>query len=138
MKQEVTCEWLKDMSFMSDVGGHQIILDADEKFGGKNEGPRPKPLILTALAGCTGMDVISIIKKYRMGPTWFNMVVTAEMTETHPKYYTRIDLTYQFKESDNLNKEKVKRAVELSQEEYCGVAELLRKACELNYSIEYV
>ena len=61
----VNVRWNEGMEFTSEVDGHEIIIDAKEEFGGKNAGPRPKPLILTALGGCTGMDVVSILKKMK-------------------------------------------------------------------------
>lgn len=63
MKQEINIEWKEKMSFESQIGDHKIIIDADESVGGTNKGPTPKPLTLISLGGCTGMDVVSILKK---------------------------------------------------------------------------
>lgn len=67
-QQEIKIDWLENMAFKAHVDGHEIILDATEAVGGENRGPRPKPLAMVALAGCTGMDVVSILKK--CGSTW--------------------------------------------------------------------
>lgn len=134
MKNKIECNWKEKMAFEAIVNDHKIIIDADEKVGGENKGPRPKPLILVALAGCTGMDVISILKKMRITPDDFNVSVEGELTEEHPKYYKNINVVYTFK-GKNLPKEKLEKAVSLSKERYCGVSVLLEKATELTYEI---
>ena len=98
---------------------------------------RPKPLLLSALAGCTGMDVIYILRKMKVEPTYFNVNIDADLTEEHPVTYSRIHLTYEFKASDSLDEHKVETAVGLSQEKYCGVSAMLRAASELTYAIVY-
>lgn len=131
---KVNVNWSGDMAFEAEVNGFRIPLDADEKVGGKNTGPRPKPLILVALAGCTGMDVVSILGKMKVIPDYFNVEVSGEMTEEHPKYYNKIHLKYIFR-GNNLPMDKLEKAVILSQEKYCGVSEMLRKAAELTHEI---
>jgi len=138
MTQTVTCSWKEKMAFESEVTGHKIRLDAEESVGGENSGPRPKALLLSALAGCTGMDVISILRKMKMEPSFFNLRVEAEMTDEHPKIYNKIRLVYEFKASDELDEHKVETAVGLSQEKYCGVSAMLREAADLTYEIEYI
>ena len=138
MTHSIGCTWLENMAFETEVNGHRIVLDATADVGGAERGPRPKPLVLSALAGCTGMDVIYVLGKMRIRPSYFNMTVDGEVEDEHPKSYTKINLAYQFKESDNLDRDKILTAVELSQEKYCGVAALLRKGCELSYRIEYI
>ncbi|MDX9957399.1 MAG: OsmC family protein [Spirochaetia bacterium] len=135
---EINCSWNGDMAFTAKVNGHEIVLDADEQFGGKDSGPRPKPLILTALAGCSGMDVVSVLKKMREPISWFNMRVEGDLTEEHPKTYTKVRIIYQFKKADGLKDENVQKAINLSQDRYCGVATLLRKALELETAVEYL
>ncbi|NLJ45826.1 MAG: OsmC family protein [Treponema sp.] len=137
MKHEISCAWAGDMAFEAEVSGHKVRLDADEAVGGKDTGPRPKPLLLAALAGCSGMDVISILKKMREPITWFDMRVSGELTEEHPKYYSSIKITYLFKASDKLKDENVRKAVTLSQEKYCGVSALLKKAIPVEWEIVY-
>jgi putative redox protein len=134
MNNKVAINWKADMAFEAEVNGFKMMIDADEKVGGKNLGPRPKPLTLASLGGCTAMDVISILKKMRVEPTQFNVDVEGELTEEHPKYYHKFHITYTFG-GKNLDREKLEKAVNLSQERYCGVSEMLRKAAEITHEI---
>jgi len=122
------------MAFKAEVNGFKLKIDADEKVGGKNTGPRPKPLLLAGLGGCTSMDVISILGKMRVVPDAFQVDVEAEQTEEHPKYYNKIHLKYIFKGKD-LPMDKLEKAVNLSQERYCGVSLMLGKAAEITHEI---
>lgn len=122
------------MAFEAEVNGHKIVVDAVESVGGRNLGPRPKPLLLASLAGCTAMDVISILEKMRVKVVAFHIEVVAEQTEEHPKVYSQIKILYKFKGKD-LPMDKLQKAVDLSQERYCGVSAMLRKASELSFEI---
>jgi putative redox protein len=134
MKTKIDCSWKKDMTFESEVNGFKIIMDADPAVGGNNQGARPKPLTLVSLAGCTGMDVISILKKMRVEPEYFNISVEGELTEEHPKYYHKIHLIFEFK-GESVDIEKVEKAVTLSRERYCGVSALLSFGSEITHEI---
>ncbi|WP_321373567.1 OsmC family protein [uncultured Draconibacterium sp.] len=134
-KQEIKVSWKEKMAFEAEVNGHKIMLDAAEAVGGEDCGPRPKPLMLTALAGCTGMDVISILKKMRVDVKDFNVVVEGDLTDEHPKQYYKMNVIYEFKGKD-LPLEKLKKAVSLSEERYCGVSALYKKAIELTSEIK--
>ncbi|MFH1320876.1 MAG: OsmC family protein [Bacteroidota bacterium] len=136
MSHNVKCTWKGKMAFEADITGHKIMIDTGENAGGENRGPIPKPLILVALAGCTGMDVTSLLKKMRVEIKDFNLQVNGDLSEEHPKYYTRIHLVYEFTGKD-LDKDKIEKAVKLSQEKYCGVNYMLRKATEMDYEIVY-
>lgn len=136
-KQEVKVNYLENMAFEADVNGHKIVLDAAEPVGGENRGPRPKPLMLTALAGCTGMDVVSILKKMRVKFDDFNVTVEGDLTDDHPKQYYKMNVIYEFKGKD-LPLEKLKKAVSLSEENYCGVSALYKKAIEVTSEIKIV
>lgn len=131
---KIDVTWTGNMSFEADVNGFKLAMDADEAVGGQNKGPRPKPLTLASLGGCTAMDVISILKKMRVEPTWFNVEVEGELTEEHPKSYHTIRLTYMFK-GEGLDREKLQKAVDLSHERYCGVSALLRKGAAIESRI---
>ena len=135
MKHTVDTLWQGNMKFDAVVSGHHVIMDALPVGGGNNEGARPKELMLSALAGCTGMDVISILKKMRIEPEYFNVKVEAEMTEEHPKHYTSMHITYEFK-GENLEIEKLQKAIDLSQERYCGVSFMYRKAMKITNEIK--
>ncbi len=130
--------WKGDMAFEADLEGQKVLMDASKDNGGQDSGPRPKPLLLAALTGCSGMDVISILKKMREPCTWFELKVDAESSQDHPKRYTTIKLSYQFKKSDNLNPGNVEKACQLSQEKYCGVNAMLRDAAAVEWAIEYL
>ncbi len=134
---KVSVNWSGDMAFEVELNGFKLTIDADEKVGGQNKGPRPKPLTLASLGGCTGMDVISILKKMRVEPDEFNIEVSGELTEEHPKYYHKIHIKYLFKGKE-LDEAKIEKAVNLSQDRYCGVSELLRKGAELTHEIEII
>jgi len=123
------------MAFEAIVDNHRIVLDSSPAVGGKNRGPRPKPLIMVSLAGCTGMDVISILKKMKVAVSGFNIQVVGTLTEEHPKQYTAIKLIYEFSGKD-LPLDKIKHAIELSQEKYCGVSATLKKTIEISYEIK--
>ncbi|NCC72463.1 MAG: OsmC family peroxiredoxin [Sphingobacteriia bacterium] len=123
------------MAFDVEVNGHRFVIDAEENVGGHDRGPRPKPLILAGLAGCTGMDVISILRKMRVEPDYFNVVVSAESTSEHPVYYNKIHLEYQFR-GNNLPMDKLEKAISLSQDRYCGVSEMLRRSAEITSEIK--
>ncbi len=134
MKHTVKTSWLGNMKFDAVVSGHHLTMDASPEVGGTNEGPRPKELMLASLAGCTGMDVVSILKKMRVELEQFDIEVDAQLTEEHPKHYTAMHITYIFRGQD-LDMEKLKKAIELSQERYCGVSAAYRKAMEITYEI---
>jgi len=121
------------MHFMGEMDGHQIPIDADEQFGGENQGSRPKGLLLTALAGCTGMDVISMLRKMRVEPEAFSVETKGTVADDHPKVFTHIHLTYKFK--GDLPREKVEKAVTLSQDRYCAVSAMLKQDVEMDWDI---
>ena len=134
MKQTVNTKWLGDMKFDSEVNGHHIIIDALPEAGGNDSGPRPKTLMLTALAGCTGMDVVSILKKMRVEVKRFDVEVVADGNNEHPRHYTHMHIIYRFAGTD-LPMDKLQKAVEMSQERYCGVSFMYRKAMEVTHEI---
>ena len=136
MKHITKTKWLGKMAFETNIEGHKLVIDAQEEFGGENMGPTPKPLLLASLAGCTGMDVASLLKKMRVEIESFEIDVNGELTEEHPKYYSSIQVDYIFT-GRNMSKEKIEKAVTLSQERYCGVHHLLKKATALTHKITY-
>lgn len=133
-KTTVDVAWSEKMRFTTEVNGHEIILDADESAGGDNAGARPKPLMLVALGGCTGMDVISILRKMRVDVEEFHVKVEGDLSDDHPRYYRKIHVIYEFRGRD-LPVEKLEKAVGLSEERYCGVSALYRKAVEVTSEI---
>ena len=134
MKHNVITTWKENMMFDSLVSGHHVIMDASTDGGGENKGPRPKELMLTALAGCTGMDVVSILKKMRVELENFNVNIEANVTEGHPKHYDSMHIIYEFTGKD-LPLDKLEKAVKLSQEQYCGVSYMYKKAMTVTFEI---
>ncbi|MBN1117067.1 MAG: OsmC family protein [Bacteroidales bacterium] len=135
MKDSINVKWTDGMSFETEIDGYKISVDAKEEFGGQGKGPRPKPLMMMALAGCTGMDVVSILNKMRVNFDDFNVIVDAELTDEHPKHYRKMHLIYKFK-GENLPLDKIEKAITLSQENYCGVSASYKKAMEITYEIK--
>jgi putative redox protein len=131
---EANVKWVSGTTFKGTQDGHELAMDLPEDAGGRNTGPKPKTLLLTALGGCTGLDVVSILEKMRVELDGFEMRLSAEQTEEHPKVFKAIHLTYVFS-GRGLPMDKLERAVSLSQEKYCGVTAMLAKACPITYEI---
>jgi len=136
-KEIVTAKWLNNMAFEAEANGHKIVLDAESEVGGENRGPHPKPFMLAALGGCTAMDVISILQKMRVKVEKFNVHVEGELTEEHPKQFYKMHVVYEFT-GKNLPMDKLKKAVELSEERYCGVTAVYKKVMELTSEIKVI
>ena len=132
MSEVIKTNWKGNMAFEWDVNGHKVMIDATEGVGGENRGPQPKPFMLASLGGCTGMDVISILKKMRVTEDLsdFSVEVSGDLTTEHPKHYVSMHVKYIFtaKNGIELPMEKLKKSVNLSEERYCGVSEVYRKA----------
>ena len=137
MKHIVDMAWTDNVAFETEMDGHKVIIDASEEVGGNNLGPRPKKLMLTALAGCTGIDVVMILKKMKVEVEAFNVIVEGELTEEHPKYYNKMKVVYQFKGKD-LPMAKLEKAIKLSEEKYCGVSAVYRQAMDMKTEIRVI
>ena len=142
MNETVITNWVGGMAFESRIDDFTVTMDTDPQYGGTHHGPRPKPLVLSSLAGCTGMDVVSILIKKKVSLNAFRISINAEVTETHPKYYNKIHLIFEVTgEGFEGNQEiyaKVQRAVELSRDSYCGVNAMLSYAAEITHEIRLV
>lgn len=112
---------------------HWITMDGPEAFGGSDAGIRPKELLMLALAGCSGSDVASILAKKRVNLSGFDMEITAEESEEHPKVYTSMHIEYIFHGKD-IDPAAVERAIELTQTKYCSVTAMFNKALDLSHS----
>lgn len=137
MKTSTQIKWTGNMSFETELFGHKLILDAGTDNGGEDKGPRPKILMLTALAGCTGMDIVSILKKMRVEVEDLQIIVESNLTDEHPKHYDQMHIIYEFK-GKNLPLEKLQKAVDLSDEKYCGVSALYKKAIPVTTEVRIV
>lgn len=116
---------------------HWVMMDGPAAFGGSDGAIRPKELLLLALGGCTGSDVVTILEKKRLKIEDFEINLTAEMQEEHPQVYTKINIEYVFK-GKNIPEKDVERAIELSQTKYCSVTAMLQKAIEITHSFRIV
>lgn len=131
MGNQITTKWLGEMRFEStNPSGHNLFIDAGEENGGKGEGYRPKALMLSGLAGCSGLDVAALIKKMKLDVDDFTIEIDANLTEEHPKFYDKVAMSFHFY-GDNLSEKKLKRAVDLSVEKYCGVMEMFRQFADV-------
>jgi len=131
---EVQINWIDKLGFEGEMNGHKITLDAEAKVGGEDRGPRPKPFMLLSLAGCTAMDVASILVKMRVKPDDFKVKVSGELTEEHPKQYKSMHVTYEFWGAD-LPMAKLEKAVNLSEDRYCGVSAVYKKVMPVTSEI---
>lgn len=131
---EATLRWEGGMRFggVAESGG-AITLDARPEHGGTGQGPSPMETVLLALAGCTGMDVVSILGKMRAPLEGLEIRVSGDRADDHPRVFTRIRLEYVFRGHD-LRPDQAGRAVQLSQDKYCSVSAMLRKSAELTYT----
>ena len=125
------------MQFESTNEGGNLNIDANEEVGGEGKGYRPKSLMLTALAGCSGLDIVSLLKKMRAEVKDFSIDVEGELTEEHPKYYHKVKMTFNFYGKD-FKKDKIEKAVKLSEERYCGVMAMFKKFAEVKTAIQYL
>lgn len=136
MSHKITTNWKGNMLFDSDnPSGHHVLMDTDVE-GKAREGLSPKALMLSSLAGCSGLDVVSILDKMKIDNYDLKMEVEGLLTDEHPKYYHTVILDYHFTGTD-LNEEKINRAVQLSIEKYCGVMEMFRRFAEVKTNVHF-
>ncbi len=133
---EVELNHIKNLQFdansISNLG-YKILLDTSKNVGGDDEGVKPTELLLMSFAGCSAMDIISILKKKKQDIRSFNVKVRGERADSHPRVFTKIGIIYSFKGSD-INENAVKRAIELAKDTYCSVWAMLKKACDIEWS----
>jgi putative redox protein len=138
MKHEANVRWAGRMTFLGKAGTNHIVpMDTTSEFDGDSSATKPLELLLIALGGCTGMDIVPLFKKMRQDVTAVELNISAERSEEHPKVYTKIDIEYVVT-GRNLEEDKVKRAIDLSQERYCSVSAMLKKSCPVNYTFRIV
>ena len=138
MTHEASVRWAGRMTFIGKAGtNHLVPMDTAPEFDGDSSATKPLELLLIALGGCTGMDIVPLFRKMRQDVTAVELQISAERAEEHPRVYTKIDIEYVVS-GLNLDEEKVKRAVELSQEKYCSVSAMLKKSCPVNYTVRII
>ncbi|MDR1743192.1 MAG: OsmC family protein [Dysgonamonadaceae bacterium] len=126
--------WREGSVFDTDVDGHIITLDLAQESGGEDAGPRPKKLLLVAAAGCSGFDVVSILRKMQVDFKHFDIRIEAPVSDENPKQYTSMKVIYEFGGA-NLPTEKIEKAVKLSFDKYCGVLAMYKKAIPITFEI---
>ena len=129
----VVTSWAGKMAFDSQINNHTIRIDTKPPLG-DDSGPGPKMLLLTALTGCTGLDVAALLPKMRVPFDSLVVEAEAELTEEHPRVYKSIRLIFRISGKD-LREDKVREAIELSQEKYCGVTAMLRAHCPVTWEL---
>jgi putative redox protein len=130
-----TVRFVDGMQFVATSGsGHAVVMDSTEDVGGHDTGPRPMEMVLIALGGCTGMDVVSILRKMQVPFTRFEMEIQGERAPEHPKHFTHIQIVYKI--WGDVPEEKLKRAIELSLEKYCSVSNSLKPKAQVLYQYQ--
>ena len=130
---KATVVWKEKSSFVGkSESGHSVRMDCATDKGGDNSGPSPMELMLIALGGCTGMDVVAFLKKRRVEPEGVEIEIEAERAREHPQVYTKATILYKFK-GDGIKESDVKWAVELSQSKYCSVTAMFSKTAKIDF-----
>jgi putative redox protein len=125
---------VKGITFVAKAdSNHLVPMDGPQELGSGNAGSRPKELVLMALGGCTGSDVVSILQKKRVPLKDFRINLTAQTAEEHPQVFTAIHVEYVLV-GDDINTADVERAIELSTTKYCSVSAMLRPAVKITHS----
>lgn len=131
-------KFVENMQFVGTGGsGHAVVMDAPPSVGGNNTGSKPSELLLTAFGGCTGMDIMSILRKKKQDVSSFEMNVSGEMAEEHPRMIVSIHIEYTVT-GRNISEEALKRAIDLSQGKYCSVGFTIGKAAKITHSYKII
>lgn len=136
MKHEIESMWMGKMQFNALVNGHTIVMDAPERVGGEDHGPIPKPFVLSALSGCTGMDVVALLRKQGKQLSYLNLKVSGEISKQPPIEYISAHIIYEMKGNPE-DEQAAYDAVMLSQEKICGVSHMLKKIMPVTWQIVY-
>ncbi|MCL4371197.1 MAG: OsmC family protein [Chloroflexi bacterium] len=134
---EVKATHVKGMRFTATLSGYKFDIDASPADGGTGPGARPMELLLAGLAGCTGMDIVSILEKSRQELTGFEVVVSAERRKEYPMIFTDIHVEYVLR-GHNLSEDAVKRAIELSETKYCSAEAMMDKVAKITSSYRII
>jgi putative redox protein len=134
MEHKTEVRWTGKMGFEAELQGHKIVMDAEADHGGDDKGARPKALLLAGLAGCTGMDVISILNKMKVEVADFKMSINGITADEHPKVYDKIHIIYEFW-GKVLPIDKIEKSINLSRDKYCAVNAMLSKTAHTTFEI---
>jgi putative redox protein len=137
-KRTASVRWVEGMAFETQFeSGHRGWLDSFPQEGHPSKGPTPMEMLLVAIAGCTGMDIIDILKKKRLNVMGLEVQVEGSRAETFPMVYTQLDLVYLVRGKD-IPANAVEQAVRLSEEKYCSVGIMLGKTAKINSRFEII
>ena len=134
---KTSTQWNHGMQFTGSIDGHTFLMDTKPAGGGEDAGASPKPFILTALGGCTGMDIVSLLNKMRVSFSDFKIEVDGNLSDEHPRVYTEITIEYFIKVAEN-DRDKMEKAVALSKNKYCGVSAMLSMVCPVHFKINFL
>ncbi len=132
----VSTDFKGGMAFASQVNDHSVLTDTTIENGGHNEGPGPKRLMLVSLAACTGIDVVGILDKMKVVFSDLRIDTTATLSESHPKTYVHVKVTYKIKLNE-ADRPKMQKAVHLSEDKYCGVMAMFKTFAKMETEIIY-
>lgn len=133
----VNVSFTEGVAFTAEINGHKVLMDTTTDDGGKDSGPSPKRLMLASLAGCTGIDIVSILNKMKVGFSELSIVVHAALSAEHPKIYNHVKVTYKIKVAEE-DKAKMIKAINLSKEKYCGVFAMFSAFAKMDTAIDYL
>lgn len=132
---KVDVRWTGKRGFLGISGsGHAVVMDTSEANGGEGSAASPMEMVLMGLAGCSGIDVVSILEKKRVALEGLQVLINSERADEHPKVFTKVNLTFVFKGKD-LNHKALEDSVRLSIDRYCSVAGMVNKTAEINWEI---
>lgn len=134
---QIYAAFINGMAFKATINGHSLITDTTAEGGGNDSGPSPKRLMLASLAGCTGIDVVSILNKMKTPFSDLSIDVSAGLTEEHPRIYRDVVILYSIKVAE-ADRVKVEKAVKLSEEKYCGVSAMFRAFAKVEHRISFL
>ena len=133
----VTTVFNGKMAFTANINGHKVLMDTTAEDDGEDGGPSPKRLMLASLAGCTGIDIVSILNKMKVDFYEFSIGVHAALSAEQPKIYNHVKITYKIKLAEE-DKSKMIKAVNLSTEKYCGVYAMFKTFAKMDTEIDYL
>ncbi len=133
----VTTTFNGKMAFTADISGHKVLMDTTAEDDGEDSGPSPKRMMLASLAGCTGIDIVSILNKMKVQFSDFSIGVHAALSAEHPKIYNHVKITYKIKLAED-DKSKMIKALGLSTEKYCGVFAMFKTFAKMDTEIDYL
>lgn len=132
---KVDVRWTGKMSFLGISGsGHAVVMDTSQANGGEGSAPSPMEMVLMGLAGCSGIDVVSILEKKRVPFKGLQILIDGERAEEHPRVFTKVKMTFVFKGKD-LNQKALEDSIRLSLDKYCSVAGIVSKTAEISWEI---